>query len=166
MADRKKDWLDKVPPWLFSAIYSPAIIAQFVLAFFRSGELRVVRLVGYGIWVIGVAFAFVPMFQLKRRGDVPEGEIYMKTSRLVDSGIYSIVRHPQYLAGMLFSMALMLVTQDWLVILLGLPTIVLTPLDAILADRDCIDKFGDAYRKYMRRVPQLNAVLGVMRKLF
>lgn len=37
----------------------------------------------------------------------------------MDSGFYGIVRHPQYLAGALLSLALPLITWHWLVVLPG-----------------------------------------------
>jgi protein-S-isoprenylcysteine O-methyltransferase Ste14 len=42
---------------------------------------------------------------------------------------------------------------------------VLTYFDIQNADRNEIEKFGDAYREYMERVPQINFILGIIRQL-
>jgi protein-S-isoprenylcysteine O-methyltransferase Ste14 len=57
----------------------------------------------------------------------------------------------------------MLLAQNWLVILLGLISVVLIYTDVQAADREGIEKFGDEYRQYMRRVPQVNFILGGVR---
>ena len=92
-----------------------------------------------------------------------KGKSYVNTTRLVDTSLYAIVRHPQYLAGILFNLSMMLLAQHWLVILLGLISAVLIYLDIQAADREGIEKFGDLYRDYMQRVPQTNFFLGIIR---
>jgi protein-S-isoprenylcysteine O-methyltransferase Ste14 len=74
----------------------------------------------------------------------------------VDSGLYAIVCHPQYVAGVLLNLSLMLLCQHWLVITLGLISMALIYLDIQDADKDGIDKFGDEYRNYIQRVPRAN----------
>ena len=83
----------------------------------------------------------------------------------MDDGLYGIVRHPQYLAGILLNLALILISQHWLVVLLGLPAMILMYIDIQKADKNEIEKFGDAYRDYMERVPQINFTLGIIRQL-
>ena len=107
---------------------------------------------------------WLPIWEFRRKGRVPKGKSYIHTTVLVDSGIYGIVRHPQYLAGMLLSAALILVTQHWLIAAIGVPVMVLGYADMVKADQDLIEKFGDDYRRYMERVPRANVVVGVMRK--
>jgi len=65
---------------------------------------------------------------------------------------------------MLFAIAGMLLFQHWIVILLGVPIIPLTYVDSIKADKDAIEKFGDDYRAYMKKVPRANFLLGVIRR--
>jgi len=48
----------------------------------------------------------------KAKGGVAKGKSYIETTRLVDSSLYAIVRHPQYVAGMLFNLAMMLVAFE------------------------------------------------------
>jgi protein-S-isoprenylcysteine O-methyltransferase Ste14 len=92
---------------------------------------------------------------------VKKGKSYIHTTTLVDTGIYSIVRHPQYITFMLWAIAGMFLFQHWIVIFLGVPIIPLTYIDLINADRDGIKKFGNAYKKYMIHVPRANFLRGV-----
>jgi protein-S-isoprenylcysteine O-methyltransferase Ste14 len=48
-------------------------------------------------------------------------------------------------------------------VVLGLASLVLAYLDTFKADQYCIEKFGDAYRRYMERVPRVNFLAGIIR---
>ena len=108
-------------------------------------------------------FGILPISEFRKRGGVRRGKSYIHTTRIVDSGIYAIVRHPQFITWMLWSVAGMLVFQHWVVIFLGLPVFPLTYLDLIRADRSLILKFGKEYSEYINRVPRVNVVLGLYR---
>ena len=142
-------------------------LTQFICNFFFYIDpgIRMLRIIGWVIWAFSVVFGFLPMFIFRRRGGVARGKSYMHTTRLVDSGLYAIVRHPQYLAGILLNIALMLISQHWLIIVLGLPAMVLMYIDIQRADKLELEKFGDAYRQYMRRVPQINFIKGIFQLL-
>ena len=141
------------------------IAAQYILAFFiyKLPGIPVLQWIGWSIWVLSLVFGIAPIFILGKRGGVAKGKSYVKTTRLVDTCLYAIVRHPQYLSGILFSLALMLLAQHWLVILMGVISCIIIWLDIQVADRDGIEKFGQEYRQYMQRVPQINFILGIMR---
>jgi protein-S-isoprenylcysteine O-methyltransferase Ste14 len=115
------------------------------------------------LWCVGVAFAWVPIFQFKRQGGVAKGESYVKTTVLVDTGLYAIVRHPQFVSWPMFSIAVALIVQRWPVAALAAASIVLFCLDFRKMDASDTDKFGDAYREYMERVPGWNPIAGVWR---
>jgi protein-S-isoprenylcysteine O-methyltransferase Ste14 len=141
------------------------IVVQYILAFFvyKLPGVKTLQWIGWVIWVISAIFGFAPIFILGRKGGGAKGKSYVETTRLVDTSLYAIVRHPQYLSGMLFNLALMLLAQQWLVILLGVISAVLIWLDIQKADQEGIEKFGEEYRQYMRRVPQINLLLGILR---
>jgi protein-S-isoprenylcysteine O-methyltransferase Ste14 len=148
-------------------IASVAIVAQYVLGFFvfRLPGTPALQWMGWGIWLLSVYLGTAPIFVLRRRGGVAAGKSYVHTTRLVDSNIYGIVRHPQYLAGICLSVAMMLLAQHWLIALLGIVSITMLALDAKEADRQGIEKFGAEYRRYMRRVPRINLILGLWRRI-
>jgi protein-S-isoprenylcysteine O-methyltransferase Ste14 len=148
-------------------VASTLIITQYILAFFiyKLPGLPALQWIGWAIWVLSMIFGIAPIFILRRRGGVAKGKSFVETTHLVDTNLYAIVRHPQYLAGILFNVSMMLLAQHWLVILLGVISAVLIYVDIQAADREGIEKFGEEYRRYMQRVPQMNFLLGGLRFL-
>lgn len=148
-------------------IISIILVAQYILAFFvfKLPGWPPLQWAGWGIWAVSLVFGFGPIFILRQKGGVAKGKSYVETTNLVDTSLYAIVRHPQYLSGILFNLALMLLAQHWLVILLGVISAVLIWLDIQAADQDGVEKFGDEYRQYMQRVPQTNLLLGIFRHI-
>lgn len=119
---------------------------------------------GWGILFLSALFGWLPIFTFRARGKI-EGKSYVNTTMLVDSGIYSIVRHPQYVAGILINIALSLITTHWLVILLGIICLAIYYSDSYAEEEKNLVKFGDDYLDYQRRVPRFNFLLGIFRVL-
>ena len=120
---------------------------------------------GWIVLAISAVFGWLPIFTFRRKGGVEKKKSYIQTTKLVDSGIYGIVRHPQYLAGIFLSIALPLIAQHWIVAVFGAAAILIYYLDTFTEEKSCIDKFGDEYRLYMERVPRINFFLGIVRQL-
>ncbi len=89
----------------------------------------------------------------------------MNTTVLVDSGTYAIVRHPQVLGTILLMSASILISQHWLVGIVGVPLIVWGYLEAVNEEKGLMVKFGDDYKHYLQKVPRINLLLGVIRIL-
>jgi protein-S-isoprenylcysteine O-methyltransferase Ste14 len=107
----------------------------------------------------------LPVIEFRKKGEVKKGKSYIHTTKLVDTGIYSIVRHPQYITWMWWAVAGMFLFQHWIAVCLGIPIIPLTYIDLINADKDGIKKFGEDYKRYMQKVPRVNFLLGIIRLL-
>ncbi|MFC1548320.1 methyltransferase family protein, partial [Candidatus Neomarinimicrobiota bacterium] len=76
---------------------------------------------GWVFWIIGMVFVMTPIIIFPRRGGVPKGKSFVHTTNLVDSGPYSLVRHPQYLGGILsIFIATPFLYPHWLFISLGI----------------------------------------------
>lgn len=74
------------------------------------------------------------------------------------------MRHPQGgTAWLLINLGVMLIAQHWTSVILGLASMGLVYVDAFKADQYCIEKFGDAYTRYMERVPRVNFLAGLTR---
>jgi protein-S-isoprenylcysteine O-methyltransferase Ste14 len=146
-------------------IASALLIAQYILAFFVFGltPVKILQWLGWLVWLVSLYFGIAPIFIFRKRGGVSPGSSYVHTTQLVDRGLYGLVRHPQYLAGIWFSLALMLLSLHWLVITLGLLSIGLLYLDIRNADQEGLEKFGERYRDYMQKVPRANIFLGLWR---
>jgi protein-S-isoprenylcysteine O-methyltransferase Ste14 len=153
---------------ILAVILTIAMVGQIILAFVfynEDGNVAIINL-GWVILWISAIFGWLPIFTFKKYGGVKKGESYIQTSVLVDRGVYAIVRHPQYLAGILIGLALPLISQHWLVAVLGVIAIVVTYVNTFDEEASNITKFGDEYRQYMKRVPRLNFLLGILRVLF
>ena len=153
---------------ILGCIYSPLIILQFILFFFfyyNHYGLDLLTYLGWFIWALSIIFGFLPIYTFHKLGGVSKGKSYVNTTKLVDTGVYSIVRHPQYLAGLLLITALALLSQHWLSVTAGIFAFIALYLDTSNADPKLIQKFGNDYRKYMERVPRLNFIQGIIKKL-
>jgi len=157
--------LDVIP----STLATLFCLLQIILGIYLLPGISQIQLIAYlgvGLYVFsGLIFGMLPVFEFRRNGGVTKGKSYIYTTRLVDTGIYSIVRHPQFITFILWAIAGMLLFQHWVVILLGIPVIPFTYIDLLRADNRLLEKFGDEYRQYMERVPKANFIFGVIKHL-
>jgi protein-S-isoprenylcysteine O-methyltransferase Ste14 len=150
---------------LFSgAILTVAFVAQIVLSILLYAEdgNEVIRWVGWALLWLSAVFGWLPILTFKRLGGVSKGRSYMETTVLVDRGVYGIVRHPQYLAGVLLGIGLSLIAQHWLVGVLGAVVLAVSYAGTYPEESRLLEKFGDEYRKYIERVPRMNFVWGLV----
>jgi len=150
---------------LSGVVLTLAFLAQIVLAIFLFDEngSDVVGNIGWAIVFLSAIFGWLPIFTLRRWGGVPKRKSYVHTTTIVDRGIYSIVRHPQYTAGILLGVGVSLIAQHWLVGLLGAIVVLASYFGTFAEDQACREKFGEAYDEYAKRVPRANFVLGLAR---
>jgi len=71
---------------------------------------------------------------------------------LVTDGVYGVVRHPQYLAGILIFTFNPYLTRNWLTV--SLMADIYFVLGAFHEERRLIRRFGEEYRVYTGRVPR------------
>ena len=161
-----KQWKRYIWPFIWGA-WSVLIVLQIILSFFLRNQagLPVLRHIGWLTLTVSAVFGWLPIFAFRKKGGVSKGRSYIQTTVLVDSGIYAVVRHPQFLAGILLSLALILITQHWLIAMIGVVAMVLNYLIALKADQELTEKFGEDYRRYMQKVPRMNFLVGLMRLL-
>ena len=164
MTTKSSSWAGFVPVTLVSVLFiSQIIIGIYLLS--EVSQIEILAYVGVGLYVFsGLVFGWLPVVEFRRKGGVRKGKSYIHTTKLVDTGIYSIVRHPQYVTFMMWAIAGMLLFQHWIIILLGIPIFLLTYIDLIRADKEAIRKFGDDYKAYMKKVPRANFLLGIIRR--
>lgn len=110
------------------------------------GPHALARLIGLLLGLIGLAGVILSRCTLGRSFSVAP-----KATALVTSGIYSRIRNPIYVSGVIFLVGLVLILwrPDLLIVLL-----VLIPAQIIRARREAAvleAKFGDAYRDYRKR---------------
>lgn len=117
------------------------------------------------LWIAGI-FGVLPIFIFKKYGNVDKGNSYIHTNQLVDSGVYRIVRHPQYLSGILISIGLYLIAPGWINLGLGLANILQYYFGTIEEEKLLITRFGQEYVDYQRKVPRLNPIWGLIKRIF
>jgi len=165
MAKKDFSWIDIIP----STIVTLLFIMQIIVGLYLLSEVsqnEILAYIGVGLYIFsGCVFGMLPTFEFRKKGGVQKGKSYVHTTKLVDTGIYSIVRHPQYVTFIMFAIAGMFLFQHWIVICLGIPVIPLMYIDLIKADEDGIKKFGAEYKKYMKKVPRANFLIGIIRVL-
>jgi protein-S-isoprenylcysteine O-methyltransferase Ste14 len=78
-----------------------------------------------------------------------------RTERIVTTGVYSVVRHPQYFGGLLAHVGISFLLSAWC-------SLLSTPLMALLIflisrkeEEELIREFGKEYEDYRKRVPML-----------
>jgi protein-S-isoprenylcysteine O-methyltransferase Ste14 len=123
-------------------------------------------IIGIIVWVFGMVLVMAPIVMFPKRGGVSKGKSFVSTTRIVDAGIYALVRHPQYTGGIYaIFVTTLLWYPHWLFALLGIIGTIVIYLSIKEEDKRLIEKFGDDYIKYMERVPAMNIFLGISRAL-
>jgi len=121
-------------------------------------------IIGWVVCALGLVLVMAPIVMFPRRGGVPKGKSFVDTTRLVDTGIYAIVRHPQYTGGIIsIFLTTLLLYPHWLFAVLGVIGTVVIYLGCREEDKYLVGKFGDEYKDYMQRVPGMNFFLGIVR---
>jgi protein-S-isoprenylcysteine O-methyltransferase Ste14 len=126
----------------------------------------VLFIIGWVVWAFGMVLVMAPIVMFPRRGGVTKGKSFVNTTRLVDTGIYAVVRHPQYTGGIYaIFITTLLWYPHWLFAILGVIGTILIFLSTKEEDKRLIEKFGNEYIAYMKRVPGMNIFLGIIRLL-
>lgn len=151
--------------FILLCVYGPLILLQVVLVFkfYNSMGLTLALIGGWLFFLLFLIVGALPRYEFKKRGGVVEGKSYIYTTTVVDTGIYTIVRHPQFLSWILLSLALAFLSQHWLSVLCVVPVTVLIYVEALREDKSNCGKFGNDYKEYMQRVPRLNPLVGIFR---
>jgi len=127
-------------------VWLPLAVGLWGLALlFRHGPHGLVRMFGILLSLIGLAGVIASRYTLGRSFSVAP-----KATALVTHGIYSRIRNPIYVSGVIFLVGLALtVGRPELLALL----LVLIPMQIMRARREAAvleAKFGDAYREYRK----------------
>jgi len=78
-----------------------------------------------------------------------------RTEKIVTVGVYSIVRHPQYLGGLLAHVGISFLLSAWYSLLSTPLMVVLIYVISRKEEEELIREFGKEYEDYKKRVPML-----------
>ncbi len=130
----------------------------------KTGFYLPLFILGWIVWAIGMALVMAPIIMFPRRGGVAKGKSFVNTTKLVDTGIYAVVRHPQYLGGILaVFLATLLLYPHWLFVVLGIPGVAILYLSTMAEEKRLIKRSGEDYKVYIKRVPRINLISGIAR---
>jgi len=75
--------------------------------------------------------------------------------KFVDSGVYSVVRHPMYLGALMILLGVLFLKFSLLALAIALVYLVLSSWMASYEERDLVRKLGRRYLDYQKRVSKL-----------
>ena len=113
---------------------------------YSPGPHDLTRWIGLGLGLAGLGGVILARYTLGRSFSVAA-----RATELVTRGIYSRIRNPIYVSGMVFLVGLLLMWQQPF---LGIVLVALIPMQIIRARREARvleAEFGDAYREYRAR---------------
>src|SRR5947207_15449463 len=127
-------------------LLAPILPIAAIMAFFWHGPWTPMRIAGLIISVS--AFAILTLARINLGNSF---SIAPQAKQLVTSGVYSKVRHPVYVFGILLFFGLaMYVARPWFLV----GALVLVPIQVARAraeEKVLIEKFGDEYLSYQQK---------------
>ena len=139
----------------YIGLYGVLIISTIFL--YNSANLAKLVYAGWIILAFGIVFLLWSSKSRKKGHAEGIGP--------VESGMYAFVRHPEFLGHILIISALVIISQHWINFIVGAILIVLLCLAMIEEEKRNIEKFGDAYRDYMKKVPKINLIAGIIKQI-
>lgn len=138
---------------ILMVVLAISLVFNIALINIKPSVVGALVVVGYVILGIGVLLFILSTITLRSKG----------ISHVIDSGIYGIVRHPMYLGGMIMFLSHAFFGQNLIVIMITAVGIGCCYFLILSGDQRNVDKFGEEYVCYMKRVPRMNLVSGLAR---
>jgi protein-S-isoprenylcysteine O-methyltransferase Ste14 len=153
VVERPKTFLQKYPPNL-----AALILVLIILSVFKVGTLtglyetrfNSLRIAGLIIFVI---FSWIQIWSYKLLGSSYSQDIVIqKNHKIITSGIYKIIRHPQYLSQILSDLGAAIALLSYIalpfVLLLEIPLFIMR---AMLEEKLLMKHFGEEYLSYKNK---------------
>lgn len=146
-------WLSTFPPILFAYLIQKHSIFSSGFGSF-SAQFRFMVYLGCLFIAFGVTIRLIAIITLKQQFTTTVSII--EGHRIVQTGIYKVIRHPAYLGYLAVMLGIGLVLENWV----GLTALVVLPLSGILyrihvEESVLLDYFGSAYQEYANRTKRL-----------
>ncbi|MGF7118709.1 methyltransferase family protein [Methanobacterium oryzae] len=156
------------PNWRFMIIsYSITFlfIAQIILClfFYNWAGIDLLAYLGWIILILGIIILWKSQVDFRAMSKKEDGKNWLDTINVVDYGIYSIIRHPMYLSFMLMAIGLGLISQYLLNVIIGIVRILMLYYVMIEEEKMDLKKLGPEYEDYIKKVPRLNFIKGILR---
>ena len=122
------------------------IVINLPVWFADPGSPR--QVISWILLLLSIVVALVGFIQLVKRGK-PSGS-FENTSIIVANGLYRYLRHPLYASLILGTWGVALKNPDLLSLVITLAATMCYYLTARVEEEEMLDKFGDAYREYIK----------------
>lgn len=142
-------------------------VVQFALTWVveESVDIEGLDWLAWAVWLGAILLLTLSMLTLRRRGGVPEDRSYVATAVLISTGVYGLIRHPQYPGWLLMHAVVPLFKPNALLAVLGMAGIACVVWFTLQEEAELLAKFGDSYRNYMQTVPRYELLAGAARQL-
>lgn len=128
--------------WLFALCYSVFLPLQFGTTWFY---------IGLSVFIIGLTLMAIATYNF----------ITTHTDQLITAGAYKFSRHPMYVATFFICLSAGFAAISWLFIFFSIIMAFCFYKEALIEERYCLNKYGDAYQGYINETSRL---IGVPRK--
>ena len=136
----------------------------------RSKTEKRAGIIGNTIWLLATVYSIFLPLQLETPWFYPGLAIFLiglgvlttatinfataAAEKPVTRGVYYLSRHPLYLSMFIIYIGTSIATASWVFFLLGITNIFWIRTETLVEERYCLKKYGDDYRKYMKRTPR------------
>lgn len=148
---------------IYAALGVGTLVTMIVLAsmVWHAGDISLLIHVGWVLYIPASIFVLLGFISLKREGKPETG--WEQTTVITRGSVFGIVRHPLYLGGAIYAIALAAIIQSVASMVLGLVAVLCLRLASREEDQFNVRKFGNAYKEYMTRVPAWNFLISLAR---
>lgn len=148
--ERPKSGLQKLPVYL-----STLALIAVILGIFKIGTMdylpsyETARIVGLIFFLV---FSWVQVLSVKTMGENYSQEILiLKNHKLVTTGIFSVVRHPQYLSQILMDLGAAAALLSYIVLPIALLEIPFLIMRAVMEEKLLVKYFKDEFTAYKKK---------------
>ncbi len=133
-------------------------LVQYSLPHFSQTQSFLINTLLYISWpLMGIGFViFIVGFS----------QIYWAKFRhrdAVTGGLYTIIRHPQYVAWAIFGLGMAIFWSRMVVLIMYVSMLFVYYLLAIREEKECLDKYGESYRSYLQQTGRFVPRIGIKR---
>ena len=157
--DKPKTYLQTLP-----LILSTVTLVILIISLFRIGTLeykddyQILRIVGLVFYLV---FSWIQIWATKVLGDNYSQDIAIKKDhKLITSGPFKIIRHPQYLSQFLLDLGAAAATLSFILAPLALIQIPFLFMRASLEDKILEKHFGENFRNYKKQSGMIFPFIG------
>jgi len=157
--DKPKTYLQTLP-----LVFSIITLIILIISLFQVGTLeytqenQIIRVIGLVFYIV---FSWVQIWATKVLGDNYSQDVAIKKDhKLITSGPFKIVRHPQYLSQFLMDLGGAAATLSFVLAPIALLQIPFLFMRASLEDKLLEIHFGESFKDFKKKTGQISPFIG------